>query len=258
MKRRIIILSIFLLIGLVIGISIFEYSNRADKIRGSYFRKMYGSLGMVNEEDYSIRIDLFSFNNSAEFLDDVAKLSFDNQKVSIKGVSYEEQSREKDLVVYAVNFSVSIKENGRYDITTLNYQDGDKTISYPLGKLSFICEYGNSIYLHHGCNTTILDGKAAFTFSSKNQEAFTITDIKLAEEKNVNYTYKKDVSYVPGEELLYELNIDYSVEDGALFVVQPIFIIKVKGEKRVQYFTPNILEYSGDELTYPQIKEYIK
>lgn len=258
MKKKTIFFSIFVLIGIVIGLGVFSYFNQEDKMEGNYFRKMYGSIGMVNEQEYSITIDLFCFNDDVDFLNDIGKLTFDNNNISIKHVSYEEKNREKDLVVYSVCFSISAENNGRYDITTLHYQNDDKTISYPLGKLSFVCEYGNSIFLYHGCNTMIRDGKAVFTFSSKNEEAFTVVDLKLAEENGINYNYEKNVSYVPGNEISYELNVDYSVNEGDLFVVQPIFEIKVDGKKEVQFFTTNILVHSGDGLTYKQIKEYVK
>lgn len=130
MKKKMIIILLLVLSVFTILCGVFLYLKNIDNVKGCYFQKMYGSIGIVSSENYSIRIDMFCFDNEMDFLDDVSKLSFDNSNVSIVKVSYEEQKREENLVVYGVNFSIAIAENGRYDVTALNYFDDGKNVSY--------------------------------------------------------------------------------------------------------------------------------
>lgn len=256
-----IIVSIILLVVLsAIAIGVFGYYNNIDRIKGQFFRKMYGSIGIADgDSGYSLRIDLFCFNSDVGFLKDKGKLAFDNKKVEITNVDYEKQSSENNLDIYSVYLSISVAENGRFDVSNLVYSGGDTEKVYPLGKISFVYEEDkDGTYLAHGCDTTINDGKATFTFLDSNDRAFKIVDVILAEEKGVNYICDKNVSYTVGKGIAYEIGVDYSVNDGDMFVMQPIFVIKFDGDEVLHYFAPGMLVCSGENLTYPEIREYVK
>ena len=63
---------------------------------------------------------------------------------------------------------------------------------------------------------------------------------------------------MPGNELSYVLNVEFSGSEKDLLIVQPIFEIRLNGTNKSHYFIPNMLVYSGKTLTYLEIKEYIK
>ena len=87
---------------------------------------------------------------------------------------------------------------------------------------------------------------------------YVITDLKLAEDERISYEYKKNVSFMPGNELSYVLNVEFSGSEKDLLIVQPIFEIRLNGTNKSHYFILNMLVYSGKTLTYLEIKEYIK
>lgn len=256
-KRRVTFIAILISMVFVILVGMTIYYHNVDKVEGRFFRKMYGSIGVVNDNDYCINMELFCFNRGMECFDEPEKLSFDNRNVIIKDVSYEEQSRDKDLTIFSVGFNVSFANTGRQDVTSLIYS-GEKIVKYPIGKISFLYNDKDSVYFKHGCETIIRDNKAVFTFSESNSEPFVITDLKLAEDERISYEYKKNVSFMPGNELSYVLNVEYSGSEKDLLIVQPIFEIRLNGTNKSHYFTPNMLVYSGKTLTYLEIKEYIK
>lgn len=259
MKKQVKIAFIILIPILCVAIvasTIAFYANK-DVIEGCFIRKMYGSIGIANEGNYSMTMVLFNFNSDASFLDDKENIAFDNSNVEIADLSYEVQNVDGDLTVYDVTVNIEMKMVGQHDVTSLVYNGEEKEV-FPIGEIHFFYQDNAIDFLQHGCNTNINNGEALFQFSEENTRGFTITDVIVADDKRNKYTFEKDVHFTPGKELIYIINVNSSVSDHDLLVLQPIFEIQYDGSKEKQYFSPYMLVFSGNDMTYDEIKEYVK
>lgn len=259
MKKQVKIVFIILIpvlsLAIVAGAIAFHASK--DVIEGCFIRKMYGSIGIANEDDYAMTMVLFSFNSDASFLDDKENIAFDNSNVEIVDLSYKVQNVDGDLTVYDVLVTIKMKKVGRHDVTSLVYNGEEKEV-FPIGEIHFFYQDTASDFLLHGCNTNIYNGEAVFQFSAENTRGFTITDVIVADDERSKYTYEKNVHFTPGEELTYIINVNSSENDHNLLVLQPIFEIQYDGSEEKQYFSPYMLVFSGSNMTYDEIKEYVK
>lgn len=264
MKKSKIVIFVLAIVVTVVSVAFLgmrlHAKNENDQMKGIYFRNMYGSVGIAGKNAYSINLEMYSFGNcNLDFLKDPERLVFDNDNVEIDGVSYNVQKKEKDLVEYTVRLDISFANGGRQDVSALHYlaEDGHQE-NYQIGRISFLNKGHESLYLKHGCDTTINKDQAMYTFLKDNKTPFVIKNLILADGKGIKYSYKKNVSFTPGKELDYVLHVEYSGSDQDLFVVQPIFEIQFKGSDQVQYFSTEIPASCGKDLTYTEIKEYVK
>lgn len=259
MKKQVKIVFIILIPVLCVAIAvgaIFFHASK-DVIEGCFIRKMYGSIGIANEDNYAMTMVLFSFNSDASFLDDKENIAFDNSSVEIVDLSYKVQNVDGDLTVYDVLVTIKMEQVGRHDVTSLVYNGEEKAV-FPIGEIHFFYQDHASDFLLHGCNTNIDNGEAVFQFSAENTQGFTITDVIVADDKRSKYTFEKDVHFTPGQELTYLINVNSSVSDYDLLVLQPIFEIQYDGSAEKQYFSPYMIVFSGNDMTYDEIKEYVK
>lgn len=261
---KIVVISLCVLLSVSIIIGIIGFFAKQDKTKGTFFRKMYGSVGIANNEEYTMKMILFSFGEKVDFLNDWKNISFDNDAVNITNLSYEVQDKENDLTIYAVFVSIKMRQQGRYVVKSLNYDvkndEGDSNCdnkTFPLGEIYFIYEGGDDDFLLHGCNTNIVNGEAVFTFSADNPKPFRITDI-IVEGDNIKYKYNKNVQFEPGNDLIYKIIVDSNISQYDLNVLQPIFVIEYEGDKEKKYFSPYMIVFSGVDMTYDEIKEYVK
>lgn len=256
-KLFFVVITSVLCAAIVIGAIIFHTSR--DRIEGCFFRKMYGSIGVANEDDYAMQLNLFCFDEDVPFLQDHAHLMFDNPNVKIVDLSYDVQKVDNDLTVYSVLVTIRMQEVGQHEVTSLIYiGNSEEEVVYPIGKIHFIYHDDASDFLLHGCNTNIDDGKAVFQFSAENDRAFTITDVLTADDELSKYSFEKNVSFTPGEDLVYAINVDSSVSEYDLLVLQPIFEIQFDNANEKQYFSPYMIVFRGSDMTYDEIKEYVR
>lgn len=255
LKTVIIVAIPTLCVAIVVGIIAFHTSR--DVVEGCFFRKMYGSIGIANEDDYSMHMNLFSFNEDVSFLDDKANLTFDNSNVEIVDLSYEIQNIDNDLTVYSVLVTIRMQKVGQHEVTSLMYTGEDSEI-YPIGEIHFLYQDDASDFLLHGCNTNIYNNEAVFTFSAENTRAFTITDVIAADDKLSKYTFEKNIHFMPGKDLIYTINVESSVSEYDLMILQPIFEIQYDDSNEKQYFSPYMLVFRGRDMTYDEIKEYVR
>lgn len=256
MKKIFFTIAILLSVSFV-AIGIIKYDNSSEKIEGCYFRKMYGSIGIVEGDEYIINMNMFCFNSDIDFLNDIRNLCFDNSEVSIKSLDITEHYRENDLIIYNLSFRISVKNDGQSNVTALSYTNGNNITTYELGNIAFIKKNNNSIYFKHGCDLNFIDNNSTINFDESNEEAFTISDIIIADSDMYNCLYDKNISFEPGNELIYNLGINTKVSND-IILIQPIFIIKFDGDIDEYYFTSNIPVCYENEMTYLDIMEYVK
>lgn len=260
MKKHIkyILLIFVVALSAIIVVGIIAYQKNQDHIQGNFFRKMYGSIGVANKDEYAIQLNLFSFGQDILFLDDWKNLTFDNPQVQITNVSYEIQNQEADLTVYSVLLTINMEKTGQYEVTSLLYHGQDNQSTYPIGKIYFLYQEEASEFLKHGCNSYIENDEAVFTFLSDNQESFWITDVLLAQEDKTTYAFEKNVRYQSGEDLTYTISVNSSVSEYDLLVMQPIFELQYENTAAKKYFSPYMIVFRGKDMTYSEIKEYVK
>lgn len=103
-----------------------------------------------------------------------------------------------------------------------------------------------------------MNGEAVFQFLEENPRGFTITDVIVADDKRSQYKFEKDIYFTPGEELPYVINVNSSVSDHDLLVLQPIYEIQYDGSEEKQYFSTYMIVYIGNDMNYDDVKVYVR
>lgn len=243
---------------IVISIGIILYNQDKDIIKGCFFRKMYGSIGIVEGDEYIINMNMFCFDSDIDFMKNVNDLCFDNPDVSIKSIDITEQDQNGDLIIYDLSMRLSVNKDGQSNITTLMYSDGSNNATYEIGNIAFIKYNENGIYFAHGCDSNFIENQAIINFSKNNETVFTVTDLIYAESDMYTCSYDKEMSFTPGHELLCNLNVETSYDDRDIFLFQPIFVIKFENDSKDYYFVPNIPVRNARNMTFYDIREYVK
>lgn len=279
MKKKEIIITVLsvLVVALAICIGVLFYNNQptkdnntqktstSDKVKGVYFRKVYGSMGAIHGEGITnnkctFKTQIYAFDSNVKFLNDISKLRFDNDNVYIaKVVVNDNPEKENDLTKYTVSFTVGFAKDGNYSVTNLVYEDGNKTVKYPIGNIAFAYKMGQPVNLHQGIDTEITNNKIAYYFLEDNKEPFTVEGLVSGESSGFTYTYKKNVKFTPGKQLDYYVDINSNATDADTTVFCPLFEIKTENSNQTKYFVPISQIYGGDNnLSYNQIKEYVQ
>lgn len=280
MKKKEIIITVLsvLVVALAICVGVLAYNNHqlkstndsenvstTHKVKGVYFRKVYGSMGAIHCDDdisnkCTFKTEVYAFDSNVKFLNDISKLRFDNDNVYIaKVVVNDNPEKENDLTKYTVSFTVGFAKDGNYSVTNLVYEDGNKTVKYPMGNIAFAYKMGQPLYLHQGIGIEITNNKIAYYFLEDNKEPFTVEGLVSGESSNFTYTYKKNVKFTPGKQLDYYVDINSNATGADTTVFCPIFEIKTENSNQTKYFVPISQTYGGDNnLSYNQIKEYVQ
>lgn len=260
MKKKFSIIAVALSVVSVIAVSvgIISYNKNKDVIKGCFFRKMYGSIGIVEGDEYIINMNMFCFDSDIDFLKDVNSLCFDDPDISIKSIDITEQDKKGDLTIYNLSMRLSVNKDGQSNITVLSYTDGVNYSEYEIGDLAFIKHDENSLYLTHGCDSGFIDDQAIINFGKDNDTPFTVKDIIFAESDMYTCSYDKELSYAPGNELICDLKVETSYDDRDLFLFQPIFVIELENDSKNYYFTPNMPICNAKDMTFLDIREYVK
>lgn len=280
MKKKEIIITVLsvLVVALAICVGVLAYNNNqlkstndpenvstTHKVKGVYFRKVYGSMGAIHCDDdisnkCTFKTEVYAFNSSVKFLNDISKLRFDNDNVYIaKVVVNDNPEKENDLTKYTVSFTVGFAKDGNYSVTNLVYEDGNKTVKYPMGNIAFAYKMGQPVYLHQGIDIEITNNKIAYYFLEDNKEPFTVEGLVSGESSGFTYTYKKNVKFTPGKQLDYYVDINSNTTGADTTVFCPIFEIKTENSNQTKYFVPISQTYGGDNnISYNQIKEYVQ
>lgn len=280
MKKKEIIITVLsvLVAALAICVGVLTYNNHqlkstndsenvstTHKVKGVYFRKVYGSMGAIHCDDdisnkCTFKTEVYAFDSSVKFLNDISKLRFDNDNVYIaKVVVNDNPEKENDLTKYTVSFTVGFAKDGNYSVTNLVYEDGNKTVKYPMGNIAFAYKMGQPVYLHQGIDTEITNNKIAYYFLEYNKEPFTVEGLVSGESSNFTYTYKKNVKFTPGKQLDYYVDINSNATSADTTVFCPLFEIKTENSNQTKYFVPISQTYGGNNnLSYNQIKEYVQ
>lgn len=280
MKKKEIIITVLsvLVVALAICVGVLAYNNNQlkstndpekvstiHKVKGVYFRKVYGSMGAIHCDDdisnkCTFKTEVYAFDSNVKFLNDISKLRFDNDNVYIaKVVVNDNPEKENDLTKYTVSFTVGFAKDGNYSVTNLVYEDGNKTVKYPMGNIAFAYKMGQPVYLHQGIDTEITNNKIAYYFLEDNKEPFTVEGLVSGESSGFTYTYKKNVKFTPGKQLDYYVDINSNATGADTTVFCPIFEIKTKNSNQTKYFVPISQTYGGDNnISYNQIKEYVQ
>ncbi len=279
MKKKEIIITVLsvLVVALAICIGVLFYNNQptkdnntqktstSDKVKGVYFRKVYGSMGAIHGEGITnnkctFKTQIYAFDSNVKFLNDISKLRFDNDNVYIaKVVVNDNPEKENDLTKYTVSFTVGFAKDGNYSVTNLVYEDGNKTVKYPMGNIAFAYKMGQPVNLHQGIDTEITNNKIAYYFLEDNKEPFTVEGLVSGESSGFTYTYKKNVKFTPGKQLDYYVDINSNATDADTTVFCPLFEIKTENSNQTKYFVPISQTYGGDNnISYNQIKEYVQ
>lgn len=279
MKKSKIIIGVLsvLVVALAICIVVLVYNNQptkdnntqktstSDKVKGVYFRKLYGSIGVLKSENTTndqstFRTEVYAFNSNTKFLDDISKLSFDNDNVLVKDVIVADHSeKDNDLTKYVVSFKVGFSTEGKYTITNLVYKNGGKTVKYPIGKVSFNYVNGQSVDIKQGISAEITNNEACYSFLEANKKPFTVKGLVSGDNDQFKYTYKKNVKFTLGKQLDYYIKINSNASSADSMVFSPIFEIKMDNSNKVKYLVPFTQIYGGDNnLNYDQIEEYVQ
>lgn len=280
MKKKEIIITVLsvLVVALAICVGVLAYNNHqlkstndpenvstTHKVKGVYFRKVYGSMGAIHCDDdisnkCTFKTEVYAFDSSVKFLNDISKLRFDNDNVYIaKVVVNDNPEKENDLTKYTVSFTVGFAKDGNYSVTNLVYEDGNSTVKYPIGKITFAYKMGQLVYLQQGIDIEITNNKIAYYFLEDNKEPFTVEGLVSGESSNFTYTYKKNVKFTPGKQLDYYVDINSNATGADTTVFCPIFEIKTENSNQTKYFVPISQTYGGNNnLSYNQIKEYVQ
>lgn len=280
MKKKEIIITVLsvLVVALAICVGVLAYNNHqlkstndpenvstTHKVKGVYFRKVYGSMGAIHCDDdisnkCTFKTEVYAFDSSVKFLNDISKLRFDNDNVYIaKVVVNDNPEKENDLTKYTVSFTVGFAKDGNYSVTNLVYEDGNKTVKYPMGNIVFAYKMGQPVNLHQGIDTEITNNKIAYYFLEYNKEPFTVEGLVSGESSDFTYTYKKNVKFTPGKQLDYYVDINSNATGADTTVFCPLFEIKTENSNQTKYFVPISQTYGGDNnLSYNQIKEYVQ
>ena len=280
MKKKEIIITVLsvLVVALAICVGVLAYNNHqlkstndsenvstTHKVKGVYFRKVYGSMGAIHCDDdisnkCTFKTEVYAFDSSVKFLNDISKLRFDNDNVYIaKVVVNDNPEKENDLTKYTVSFTVGFAKDGNYSVTNLVYEDGNKTVKYPMGNIAFAYKMGQPVYLHQGIDTEITNNKIAYYFLEDNKEPFTVEGLVSGESSGFTYTYKKNVKFTPCKQLDYYVDINSNATGADTTVFCPLFEIKTENSNQTKYFVPISQTYGGNNnLSYNQIKEYVQ
>ena len=280
MKKKEIIITVLsvLVVALAICVGVLAYNNHqlkstndpenvstTHKVKGVYFRKVYGSMGAIHCDDdisnkCTFKTEVYAFDSNVKFLNDISKLRFDNDNVYIaKVVVNDNPEKENDLTKYIVSFTVGFAKDGNYNVTNLVYEDGNSTVKYPIGKITFAYKMGQLVYLQQGIDIEITNNKIAYYFLEDNKEPFTVEGLVSGESSNFTYTYKKNVKFTPGKQLDYYVDINSNATGADTTVFCPIFEIKTENSNQTKYFVPISQTYGGDNnISYNQIKEYVQ
>lgn len=279
MKKKEIIITVLsvLVVALAICIGVLFYNNQptkdnntqktstSDKVKGVYFRKVYGSMGAIHGEGITnnkctFKTQIYAFDSNVKFLNDISKLRFDNDNVYIaKVVVNDNPEKENDLTKYTVSFTVGFAKDGNYSVTNLVYEDGNKTVKYPMGNIAFAYKMGQPVNLQQGIDTEITNNKIAYYFLGDNKEPFTVKGLVSGDNDQFKYTYKKNVKFTPGKQLDYYIKINSNATGADTTVFCPLFEIKTENSNQTKYFVPISQTYGGDNnLSYNQIKEYVQ
>lgn len=279
MKKSKIIIGVLsvLVVALAICIVVLVYNNQptkdnntqktstSDKVKGVYFRKLYGSIGVLKSENTTndqstFRTEVYAFNSNTKFLDDISKLSFDNDNVLVKDVIVADHpEKDNDLTKYVVSFKVGFSTEGKYTITNLVYKNDGKTVKYPIGKVSFNYVNGQSVDIKQGISAEITNNEACYSFLETNKKPFTVKGLVSGDNDQFKYTYKKNVKFTPGKQLDYYIKINSNASSADSMVFSPIFEIKMDNSNKVKYLVPFTQIYGGDNnLNYDQIEEYVQ
>lgn len=279
MKKSKIIIGVLsvLVVALAICIGVLVYNNQptkdnntqktstSDKVKGVYFRKLYGSIGVLKSENTTndqstFRTEVYAFNSNTKFLDDISKLSFDNDNVLVKDVIVADHpEKDNDLTKYVVSFKVGFSTEGKYTITNLVYKNGGKTVKYPIGKVSFNYVNGQSVDIKQGISAEITNNEACYSFLEANKKTFTVKGLVSGDNDQFKYTYKKNVKFTPGKQLDYYVDINSNATGADTTVFCPLFEIKTENSNQTKYFVPISQTYGGDNnISYNQIKEYVQ
>lgn len=280
MKKKEIIITVLsvLVVALAICVGVLAYNNHqlkstndpenvstTHKVKGVYFRKVYGSMGAIHCDDdisnkCTFKTEVYAFDSNVKFLNDISKLRFDNDNVYIaKVVVNDNPEKENDLTKYIVSFTVGFAKDGNYNVTNLVYEDGNSTVKYPIGKITFAYKMGQLVYLQQGIDIEITNNKIAYYFLEDNKEPFTVEGLVSGESSNFTYTYKKNVKFTPGKQLDYYVDINSNATSADTTVFCPIFEIKTENSNQTKYFVPISQTYGGNNnLSYNQIKEYVQ
>lgn len=279
MKKSKIIIGVLsvLVVALAICIVVLVYNNQptkdnntqktstSHKVKGVYFRKLYGSIGVLKSENTTndqstFRTEVYAFNSNTKFLDDISKLSFDNDNVLVKDVIVADHpEKDNDLTKYVVSFKVGFSTEGKYTITNLVYKNGGKTVKYPIGKVSFNYVNGQSVDIKQGISAEITNNEACYSFLETNKKPFTVKGLVSGDNDQFKYTYKKNVKFTPGKQLDYYIKINSNASSADSMVFSPIFEIKMDNSNKVKYLVPFTQIYGGDNnLNYDQIEGYVQ
>lgn len=280
MKKKEIIITVLsvLVVALAICVGVLAYNNHqlkstndpenvstTHKVKGVYFRKVYGSMGAIHCDDdisnkCTFKTEVYAFDSNVKFLNDISKLRFDNDNVYIaKVVVNDNPEKENDLTKYIVSFTVGFAKDGNYNVTNLVYEDGNSTVKYPIGKITFAYKMGQLVYLQQGIDIEITNNKIAYYFLEDNKEPFTVEGLVSGESSGFTYTYKKNVKFTPGKQLDYYVDINSNATGADTTVFCPIFEIKTENSNQTKYFVPISQTYGGDNnISYNQIKEYVQ
>lgn len=236
---------------------------KRDKTKGNFFRRMYGSVGFLDNSESSLSIELFNFGNEdISFLDEPEKLSFDNPKIKLIKLSYEPEHEEKNLRIYQVNFDLRTESGGDFRLTTLRYA-GDKEQEFPLGDLHFLVLNQTNQFMPFGAESNFIESEVKYSFPVDCEKAYTINGILTAEDDETQYSFPQNFKVKPEKESDY---LDYSVKIQRpsdmkpfdVFLFRPIFEAQYEGESGKFYFVPLINSIDAEDMSYEQIKGYIK
>ncbi len=242
-----------------IGLILFgckKYAKDEDKVFGVFFRQIYGTVGMVYEDNYLMNFTVYCFNETAPDTEDLSKWSFDNPNVQIGSMEYNLSYQENDLNVYTLTIGMKVKQDGDFTVHSLNYYSDDGGKRFPFGEIVLCRNTENPVFLAHGCDLYTGTKTATISFSDNNEQDFEIVDLHLGKQDILTYEYEKNVFYETGHELRYSIKIDSSEKDGDVIICAPVFIINAEGENK--FFAPYIPISYSKQMSYLDIREYVK
>lgn len=243
---------------IVVGVSV--YYIKADRIKGVFVRKVYGSYGNLANSNVYLVYEVFVFGDeNIDYLKDKTYLTLNNSSVNIDSLDLNIQNEVKDLKIYDMTMDLKINSYGTVSISKLQYNKGEEQKEIDLGNLDIVNLNYENESLAHGAQSSFSDNNIAlFSFLGDNSYSFTIEEI-LYSTNCISYSnYTQNLSYKMGERLAVEIEICFTVNQFDKFIFLPIFKLRVEDSDKIVYFKPITYVSFYKPMTYMQIREYVK
>lgn len=259
MKKKLILGGFLILSLCFITTGLFLYNYFKDNLSGIYIRKIYGSVSNLENNSLIFNYEVYNFDNqNMDFLKEVDYLRLNDENTMIYSIQFSLENKVNDLVIYDLKIILDFKKYGEINIKQLIYEKDEQYLEFELGDIKILNLEKKRLSLNHGVDSNFYNNTAYVTFSASNLYAFRIEELIYANAYIKNLKYEDNQKYVPQDTLDFVYEIENSVNEYDVFVFLPVFKLSMESTGETSYFNPRNWTMEKKELTYVQIKEYVK